>query len=109
GAEIAIDDFGTGYASLSYLKRFPASAVKIDRSFVMDMGSSNAALAIVSSVIDLGHALRLKVVAEGVETEQQLEMLTQLGCDLVQGYYLARPQSPEEIARLIEADARLTT
>jgi diguanylate cyclase (GGDEF)-like protein len=109
GAEIAIDDFGTGYASLSYLRRFPAAAVKIDRSFVQDMGSGNAALAIVSSVIDLAHALRLQAVAEGVETAQQLEMLTQLGCDLVQGYYLARPQSPDAVARLIEAGAPLTT
>jgi diguanylate cyclase (GGDEF)-like protein len=109
GTEIAIDDFGTGYASLSYLRRFPASAVKIDQSFVHDLDGNDAALAIVSSVVNLAHALGLQAVAEGVETRAQLEILRQIGCDLVQGFYLARPQPAEEIGKLLAAGSLIRT
>ena len=91
GASLAIDDFGTGYSSLAYLRKLPARQLKIDRGFVADIEHSSDALAVVDAVIKLAHALGLKVVAEGVETERQRDVLLGLHCDELQGYLYARP------------------
>ena len=88
---IAIDDFGTGYSSLSYLKRWRVDTLKIDRSFVRDLVTDLSDLAIVSAIIAMARHLHIKVVAEGIEGYQQLEMLRQLGCSYAQGYLFARP------------------
>ena len=93
GVSISIDDFGTGYSSLAYLRKLPAEELKIDRAFVTDLGHSADARAVVDAVVQLAHALGLKVVAEGVETAQQQQMLIDLGCDELQGYLLARPMT----------------
>ena len=97
GVGLAIDDFGTGYSSLSYLRRFPVDQLKVDRSFVDGLTTSTQDRAIVASVINLGHALGIHVVAEGVETIEQLEALGELGCDLAQGFNWDQPASPEII------------
>ncbi|HEY5580896.1 MAG TPA: EAL domain-containing protein, partial [Rhodoferax sp.] len=86
GVTIAIDDFGTGFSSLSYLAKLPVDTLKIDRSFVIDMTAGPQGLALVSTIISLAHALDLKVVAEGVETEEQLRLLRLLKCDEMQGF-----------------------
>ena len=97
GIRISIDDFGTGYSSLSYLKRMPVDELKIDKSFVMGMANHKDDETIVRSTIDLGHNMGLKVVAEGVETEEMLEQLKEMRCDLVQGYHLSRPLPPAKL------------
>jgi EAL domain-containing protein (putative c-di-GMP-specific phosphodiesterase class I) len=97
GIRLAIDDFGTGYSSLSYLKRLPVSYLKIDRSFVMGLGSDSEDERIVAAITDLGHGLGLRVIAEGVENRQQRHVARQLGCDLYQGYLLAEPRRPRDI------------
>jgi EAL domain-containing protein (putative c-di-GMP-specific phosphodiesterase class I) len=102
GAGLSIDDFGTGYSSLSYLKRLPVDEIKIDRSFVMNMPSSENDQQIVRSTVDLGRNLGLKVVAEGVETKDIWRDLATLGCDVAQGYYLTRPIPPEELVAWLE-------
>jgi predicted signal transduction protein with EAL and GGDEF domain len=97
GVRISIDDFGTGYSSLSYLKRFPVDVLKIDRSFVDGLGVDPEDQAIVTAIVSLARALGLGVVAEGVETAEQLDEVRRLGCNGVQGYYLGRPQPADEV------------
>ena len=106
GVRIALDDFGTGYASLSYLQRFPFSRIKIDRAFVASLGSSGNAGAIVQSIVTLGHALGMKVVAEGVENDAQRVLLRLAGCDEMQGYLFAKPGPAADIDKMLTPAAR---
>ena len=101
GVLVSIDDFGTGYSSMSYLRRFPIDKLKIDRSFIKDLTTHADAASIVKAIISLGHSLQLKVVAEGVETAEQLEQLRELGCDQFQGFYRSAAVPPGEIAQFI--------
>jgi diguanylate cyclase (GGDEF)-like protein len=103
GVRIALDDFGTGYSSLSYLHRFPLTTLKIDRSFVAKLGVTLESVAITRAIIQLGHALGIEVVAEGVETPEQLDFLIQEGCDLTQGFLLGRPQKASAYAHVTGA------
>jgi diguanylate cyclase (GGDEF)-like protein len=100
GVKIAIDDFGTGYSSLEYLRRLPVDCVKVDRSFVRGLPENEEDVAIVNAVIELGHALKLSVTAEGVETREQLGNLQAAGCDTAQGFLFFRPEPPEDVAKL---------
>jgi diguanylate cyclase (GGDEF)-like protein/PAS domain S-box-containing protein len=99
GVHISIDDFGTGHSSLAQLKRLPADQIKIDRSIISDMATSDEDSFITRSIIDLGHRLGLRVVAEGVEDQETSDILATLGCDLAQGTFLSPPMAPEEISR----------
>ncbi len=107
GVSIAIDDFGTGYCSLSYIAKLPVTSLKIDRSFVIRMNDGPEAMAIVSSIIALAHALKLKVVAEGVETEEQAMSLQQLACDEAQGFLYSKAVSADEIEKILMAGGKL--
>jgi len=107
GVTLSVDDFGTGYSSLAYLRRFPLDELKIDGSFVRDATTEPEDAEIIVAIISLAHNLKLKVVAEGVETEAQLRFLRSHGCEEMQGYYFARPQSPENCTRLLAEDRRL--
>jgi diguanylate cyclase (GGDEF)-like protein/PAS domain S-box-containing protein len=107
GIQVAIDDFGTGYSSLSYLKRFEVDYVKIDRAFITNLAPGTSDLALTHAIIAMAHALNLKVVAEGVETENQRDLLKQAGCDYAQGYLFARPMPPEELEKLLITRAGL--
>ena len=100
GVKIAIDDFGTGYSSLEYLRRLPVDCVKVDRSFVRGLPENEEDVAIVNAVIELGHALKLSVTAEGVETTAQFDNLRAAGCDTAQGFLFFRPEPPEVLAKL---------
>jgi EAL domain-containing protein (putative c-di-GMP-specific phosphodiesterase class I) len=108
GISLSVDDFGTGYSSLSYLKDLPIDTLKIDRAFVRDIGTGaeteDGILA--QAIISLGHAMHLKVIAEGVETDAQVHFLKRHGCDQVQGFLYGEPVPPEEFARLLERRRR---
>jgi diguanylate cyclase (GGDEF)-like protein/PAS domain S-box-containing protein len=107
GVQISVDDFGTGYSSLTYLKRLPVQEIKIDKSFVIDMATNRDGAAIVRSTIDLGHNLGLKVVAEGVEDEATEALLREYGCDLIQGFHIARPAAAGLLGPWLRARAGL--
>jgi len=109
GIKIAIDDFGTGYSSLSYLKRFPIDTLKIDRTFVSDVSTNEDDAAIAKAIVMMGHALDMSVIAEGVETPQQLEYLTSLGCDAIQGYLFSPPLSTQSFTELLMEQLRAIT
>ena len=99
--KLAVDDFGTGYSSLSYLTRFPIDALKIDQSFVRQISSTPDETGIVTAVISMGKSLKMRVVAEGVETREEVEFLKALQCDEAQGFYFSRPVPPQRFARLL--------
>jgi diguanylate cyclase (GGDEF)-like protein/PAS domain S-box-containing protein len=107
GIEMALDDFGTGYSSLAYLKRIPVGKLKIDRSFVRDLEVDPDDRAIASTILSMGRSLRLKVLAEGVETAEQYEILRGMGCELVQGYLFGRPLPPEQFVAFLEQQGLL--
>ena len=102
GVRLSLDDFGTGYSALASLKRFPFSILKIDRFFIGSIRRSDDAAPITSSVVALGRTLGMTVVAEGIESDAQLELLQRLGCDAGQGYLLARPLAVDELTELLE-------
>jgi EAL domain-containing protein (putative c-di-GMP-specific phosphodiesterase class I) len=102
GIGLAIDDFGTGYSSLAHLRKFPVDTLKIDRSFISGLDGDRDNRAIVTAIIELGHALELSVLAEGVETEAELEVLRELHCDRAQGYWFGRPQPADEATLTIQ-------
>ena len=97
GVELALDDFGTGYSSLQYLRQFPVTRIKIDRSFLNNLTTDSRACSIVRGIINLSHNLDIQVIAEGIETEEQLNILRELGCDEFQGYFICRPQAPAAV------------
>jgi EAL domain-containing protein (putative c-di-GMP-specific phosphodiesterase class I) len=101
GIRMSIDDFGTGYSSLNYLRRFPIDKIKIDQSFVREMAEEGDTAMIVSGIIGLAKSLKLKVIAEGVETSRQLELLRALGCDEAQGYLFSRALPPAAFEKLV--------
>jgi EAL domain-containing protein (putative c-di-GMP-specific phosphodiesterase class I) len=101
GVRIALDDFGTGYSSLSYLQRFPFDKIKIDRCFVTDIGEPEGSASIVAAVVNIAAARRMTTTAEGVETEQQRELLRALGCTQMQGYLFSAAKPATEIRRLL--------
>jgi diguanylate cyclase (GGDEF)-like protein/PAS domain S-box-containing protein len=104
GVQVALDDFGTGYSSLSYLRKFPLDSLKIDQSFVRQISTSGGDAPIVTAVISMAHSLKLRVIAEGVETPDELAFLRARQCDKAQGYYFSRPVRPEEFAKLLDQD-----
>lgn len=103
GIQIALDDFGTGYSSLNYLKRYPVDRIKIDRSFVSQLGLGSVSIAIVQAMVTLAHALKIDVTAEGVETREQLSVLTDLGCNTFQGFLLSPPLTPAALETALRA------
>jgi EAL domain-containing protein (putative c-di-GMP-specific phosphodiesterase class I) len=107
GINVAIDDFGTGFSSLSYLKKFDVNQLKIDKSFVKEICMDYRDEAITAAIISMAHSLNLDVLAEGVETEEQLLVLKNQNCDKIQGYYFSRPEKAEEIEKMLREDRRL--
>lgn len=105
GIHIALDDFGTGYSSLSYLKNFPIDMLKIDKSFIMEMTKDSKDAQIAHAIIEMGHSLGQKIIAEGVETEEQLMYLAHRGCDIIQGYYFSVPLSSDKMTALLRNEA----
>jgi EAL domain-containing protein (putative c-di-GMP-specific phosphodiesterase class I) len=103
GVGVSIDDYGTGYSSLAYLATLPVTELKLDRSFVGAMTGSHRAASIVTSTLQLAHALGLVFVAEGVEDQATVDALATLGCDVIQGYHLSRPLPPGEVERWLDA------
>ena len=101
GIQIAIDDFGTGYSSLSYLNSFPANILKIDKSFIDKMNTSDPSKQYVAAIISIGHIMGFEVVSEGVEEKEQLATLKLIGCDYIQGFIWGRPLSQEDAEKLI--------
>jgi EAL domain-containing protein (putative c-di-GMP-specific phosphodiesterase class I) len=101
GILFSMDDFGTGYSSFSYLKRFPITTLKIDRSFIMDSMNNQSDRKIIKSIITMATSLNIDTVAEGIETVEQLELLTELGCKTMQGYYFGRPMKVDAIECLL--------
>jgi EAL domain-containing protein (putative c-di-GMP-specific phosphodiesterase class I) len=108
GVKLSIDDFGTGYSSLSYLRRFPVDVLKIDRSFVRDITSNEDDAAMVSAIIELARGLRMRVIAEGVETEAQLDYLKRRGCDEVQGHVYAQAASRQDVEAMLRNGRHVT-
>jgi EAL domain-containing protein (putative c-di-GMP-specific phosphodiesterase class I) len=106
GVKIALDDFGTGYSSLSYMKRFPIDALKIDQSFIRDMTSDSDDASIVSAVINMGRSLNMRVIAEGVQTRDQLKFLRERHCPEGQGYYFGPPVAADEVTELLSNPSR---
>ena len=106
GVDVAIDDFGTGYSSLAYLAKLPVSTLKIDRSFIITMLTDKPTMTLVSTMISLGHSLGLKVVAEGVDAEEQATALVRLGCEEMQGYLFSKPLPVAELGALLAKDQR---
>ncbi len=106
GVRISLDDFGTGYSSLAYLKKFPFHTMKIDRSFVQDISNNSQDMALISAVIAIGRSFNMTVVAEGVETKEQLELLQNLECETIQGYWLSRPLKEEDVLQFLSQHER---
>ena len=102
GIELSLDDFGTGFSSLSYLQQYPLNELKIDRSFIRTLGAKPESQTIVKAIIAMAKGLKLKVVAEGVETLQHRDVLSKLGCDILQGYYYAKPLCIEKLKPFIK-------
>jgi len=106
GIELLLDDFGTGYSSLSYLHQLPVQTIKIDKSFVCQIGCKNESENIIRTILALAKSLGLSTVAEGVETKEQLEFVREGGCDYAQGFYFAKPMRFEEVQKLVENQGR---
>ena len=109
GVTVALDDFGTGYSSLAYLRQFPIDRLKIDRAFLAGATKDSDQRALVAAIIGLAHAIKLEVVAEGVENREQLLMLSKDGCDVGQGFGLCRPVPAREIEALVRSDLDLSS
>jgi EAL domain-containing protein (putative c-di-GMP-specific phosphodiesterase class I) len=109
GVHFSIDDFGTGYSSLSYLKRFAINKLKIDQSFILDIPGDNDDEAIVLAIINLAHSLKIKCIAEGVETQSQYEFLSMMGCDQVQGYLFSKPLPVDKMNQLLHSLIHVAT
>ena len=101
GCTIALDDFGTGYSSLSYLRKYPIDVLKIDRSFILDMAKEKGDKVLVSAIISMAKAMNMQVVAEGVETKQEVDILLELGCDYIQGFYYSKPMPAQSMLQYI--------